>query len=118
MPPSTRPRGGCNSFTTFNAMEGTYIGTKLKYQVTASSSGFDMAENDFTVEITNGTKSRVFAKSELVQDENNKFYVCFDTRDFGIGQLTMIITAFVPDLDFDGGIRTEVEKKELIYVKN
>jgi len=98
--------------------EKTYLGTKLKYQVAITSPGFTITEDDFTVEIYNASHSRVFQKSELIQDENHKFYVCFDTREFGIGLLTMKTTAFVPDLDFVGGIRAEVEKIDLIFVNN
>ena len=48
----------------------------------------------------------------MPQDEEG-YYLCFDTADFGTGQIFAIITAYVPDTDFADGFRTEKLKVEL-----
>lgn len=91
-----------------------FVGTKLKFAITISSPGFDIGEDDFTVDIRRGAKMLHFEKEDLVVDENGKYYVCFDTAELGGGIIEAIITAFVPDDDFDDGIRTEVVKLRLL----
>ena len=91
-----------------------FVGTKLKFAITISSPGFDISEDDFTVDIRRGAKMLHFEKDDLVVDENGKYYVCFDTTELGGGIIEAIITAFVPDEDFDDGIRTEVVKLRLL----
>lgn len=97
--------------------EQVFVGTKLKFAITISSPGFDINEDDFTVDIRRGSKSIHFEKDDLVVDENDKYYVCFDTAELGSGLIEAIITAFVPDDDFDDGIRTEVVKLTLLSAK-
>lgn len=97
--------------------EGVFIGTDLKFLIEITSPGFEMTENEFTVEIRSNKHSRVFPKSELIQDEENKFYVCFNTSEFGTGVIEMIVTALVPDIDFDDGIRSEVYKMDLLTIR-
>lgn len=94
--------------------EQVFVGTKLKFAIAISSPGFDINEDDFTVDIRRGAKLIHFEKEDLVVDENNQYYVCFDTAELGGGIIEAIITAFVPDDDFDDGIRTEVVKLRLL----
>lgn len=95
-------------------IEHVFVGTKLKFAISISSPGFDMTEDDFTVDIRRGAKTIHFDKEDLVVDENDQYYVCFDTAELGGGLIEAIITAFVPDDDFDDGIRTEVVKLRLL----
>lgn len=97
--------------------EQVFVGTKLKFAITISSPGFDINEDDFTVDIRRGSKSIHFEKDDLVVDEHDQYYVCFDTAELGSGLIEAIITAFVPDDDFDDGIRTEVVKLTLLSAK-
>lgn len=99
-------------------IEHVFVGTKLKFAISISSPGFDMTEDDFTVDIRRGAKTIHFNKEDLVVDENDQYYVCFDTAELGGGVVEAIITAFVPDDDFSDGIRTEVYKMGLIIIKN
>lgn len=94
-----------------------WLGTGLKFRVEIQAGGFSMEDDDFTVEIRRGRTSRVFAKDDLVTDGDGNWYVCFDTRDFGAGLYQIITTASVPDTDFPGGIRTEVNRADLIRVE-
>lgn len=99
------------------AEELVYVGTKLKYALTITSPGFDMLTDDFTVDILGGRKRLHFDKEDLVVDENDQYYVCFDTEELGGGIIEAVITAFVPDDDFDDSIRKEVVKIELLFAR-
>ena len=99
-------------------MEGlVYVGTDLKFAISISSPGFDITEDDFTVDIRRGPKQIHFEKEELIEDESGQYYVCFDTTELGSGLIEAIITAHVPDDDFDDGIRTEVAKVKLLIAR-
>ncbi len=95
----------------------TYLGTELKYKVTMTATGFDMDTDDWEVTIVRGATKRTFTKSECVQGQDG-WFVCFDTKDFGAGNYYAIMTAFVPDADFDDGYRKEVKKFELLSVES
>lgn len=99
-----------------------FIGTEVKYLIEIEAAGFDMATDDFTVTIRWGNKEKTFEKSELIEETdeqmNKHYYVCFDTADFGPGNLTCIVRAYVPDTDFPDGYRTEVDKFNFITVDN
>lgn len=97
-------------------MDRIYYGTDLKYIVEIESAGFSMLDHDFDILLKRGTGVRkFFAKTDLVYDGEN-FYVCFNTSDFGKGVITAVVTAHVPDDDFEDGIRDEVEKFDLVEV--
>lgn len=96
--------------------EQAFLGTELKFIVDIAASGFSMVDDDFTVTLRRGSTKRTFKKDELVRDAEDNFYVCFDSAEFGKGVIDAIITAYVPDTDFDDGFRTEVYKFQLINI--
>lgn len=98
-------------------MEGAFFGTELKFLIEIEAGGFSMVDDDFTVTIKRGTKQKVFAKEDLARDAEDKFYVCFDSAEFGTGMIQAVITAYVPDADFPDGLRTEVYLIDLVNVK-
>ena len=49
--------------------------------------------------------------------QRHNYYLCVDTAEFGTGNITVIVHAYVPDTDFDGGIRDEYDKFTLTNVK-
>lgn len=93
-----------------------YIGTDLKFLVEPSTSGFDKMRDEFEVTITRGSVEKTFSKSELAMDEQNNFYVCFSTEEFGAGQYYITITTHTPDEDFDDGFRDDIQQYPLINV--
>ena len=97
-------------------MERAFIGTELKFLITIEAGGFSMVDDDFTVTIKRGSKQRVFAKKDLARDNEDNFYVCFDSAEFGSGVIQAIITAYIPDLGFPDGFRTEVFAMDLVNV--
>lgn len=96
--------------------ENVYIGTELKFKVSIVADGFSMSDDDFSVEIVRGDRRLLFEKDDLVRDGDD-FYCCFDTAYFGTGYIQAIIRAYVPDDDFDDGIRTEVYKFDLLKIE-
>lgn len=96
--------------------EQAYFGTKLKFVVDITASGFSMVDDDFTVTLKRGPTRHVFSKDDLVRDAEDNFYVCFDSSEFGQGVIDAIVTAYVPDSDFDDGFRTEVFKFKLVNI--
>ena len=99
-------------------MENAYIGTELKFIIEITADGFSMVDDNFTVLLKRGGVSRLFEKGDLIQDDEDNFYVCFDSTDFGKGLITAVVTAYVPDEDFDDGFRTEVQKFDLIKIES
>ena len=107
--------------------EKAYLGTMLKFLIEITSSDFDMDNDNFEVTLKRGTYSRTYQKSDLVVEsyvetiggepiEKHNYYICFDTTEYGKGLIQAVITAYVPDDDFDGGIRTEIDKINVINV--
>ena len=101
-------------------MDKSFQGSKVKYLVNFQSDGFDMDRDDFNITLRRGNVSRTFPKSELVREETAQginYYLCFDNTEFGPGQLTMIVEAYVPDTDFPDGYRTELDKFILTQIE-
>lgn len=94
-----------------------YIGSDLKFLVEPTASGFDKTRDEFEVTITRGSVEKTFYKSELAMDEQNNFYVCFSTDDFGAGQYYITVTTHTPDDDFDDGFREDVVQYPLIKIE-
>ncbi len=94
-------------------MDRAFLGTELKFIVEITASGFSMEHDDFNILLKRGNKQRLFEKSDLVYSDGD-YYLCCDTAEFGIGTIQAVITAYVPDLDFPDGLRTEVYKLDLI----
>lgn len=95
-----------------------WVGTELKFAIDITANGFSMEDDDFKVVLRRGQKEVEYSKSDLVKDEvDGKYYLCFDTTEFGSGDIYIIIYAYVPDTDFSDGIRTEIYKQLLCTVK-
>lgn len=101
----------------YNIQDEAFLGTEKKYLIEIQSDGFDMERDDFEVSIKRGTNILVIKKEDMVQDDDGNFYVTFDTAALGGGKVTMTVTAYVPDADFEDGLRTEVVKFEFLKIK-
>lgn len=93
-----------------------FVGTKLKYLVDISAAGFDITTDPFSITLERGSIRRVFNKSDLMRGENQEYYLCFDTEDFGPGVVKATIIVKVPDSHFLDGYREEVQKFELVNI--
>lgn len=92
-------------------MEEFIYGSEGKLLLDIKPIGGHSAYNlDFNVELyTNPKKKVVIDKYNCIPTEENPdlFYVVFDTKELGVGDLTVEIEAFVPDDCFADGKRTE-----------
>lgn len=93
-----------------------YQGTELKFLLDIQSEGFSMADDDFKVVIKNTKKSVTIPKAEMILDENENYLFTVDTGFMGTGEYWITTIAYVPDDDFDDGLRTEVQKQLLCVV--
>ena len=109
------------------AKEQAFNGSMLKYLLEISASGFSMDNDEFEVTLKRGTKTLTIKKEDMVVEaytdivdnvsiEKHHYYVCFDSSYFGAGVISVVVTAWVPDVDFEGGLRRIVDKFELINV--
>lgn len=99
------------------ANDSVYIGTELKFQVTLQSGGFNMMDDDFEIVVSCGKREVEYKKTDLIIDENDKWYIAIDTSPFKKGDLYATAYAYVPDEDFPDGLRTEVDRQKLATLK-
>lgn len=85
-----------------------YLGTELKFKLDIVATGFSMTHDDFSVVVTNGSRSVTINKSDCAHDTQGNYYIMFDSNDLGPGTVKAIITAHVPDTDFPDDVRDEV----------
>lgn len=93
-----------------------YRGTELKFRLTIEADGFSMEDDDFAVRVYSRRKSIKIPKENMIVDGEGNYIFTFGTADLDTGDITLETTAYVPDTDFDDGIRTEVNKIELCKV--
>ena len=94
-----------------------FLGTEKKYLINIESTGFDMERDDFEVTIKRGSNIIRFTKDNMVKDEEDNWYITFNTSALGAGMASMIVTAHVPDSDFPDGLRDEVDKFNFLRIK-
>jgi hypothetical protein len=93
-----------------------YQGTELKFALDIDIEGFSMDSDDFKVTIKNTKKQIEIKKSDMLVTENDEYLFTVDTAEMGTGDYYLITTAYVPDSDFQDGLRTEVQKQLLCVV--
>ena len=98
--------------------ESYWLGTGLKFAINITADGFDMNEDDFEVAIGNGSKRIVLQKSDIKDGENGEHLLCFDSTQFPSGMLRLVVSAKVPDDDFDDGVRKEVFAMDFVNLKH
>jgi hypothetical protein len=97
-----------------------YLGTELKLNISIDPIGeYTMDDYDFEVElycnpkkvakIVKSSDSSKDTPSKYVKDEEGGGYIVLvDSKDIGTGKMKCKITAYIPDMDFYDGLRTEV----------
>ena len=106
--------------------QGEHIlsGNGLKYALNMTCEGFDINTDDWTVTLTRGNWSMDFTPSNSVQvvvdegeaTEHTEWYICADTADIPEGDVYITYDACVPDDDFEGGIRHELQEDFLCRI--
>ena len=87
------------------------IGTELKLNVGMDPiAGIHLADIDFEVKIFSHkrTGSVTIGKDAAKKIDEDNYIVCVDTKLIGTGRYYMTFTAYIPDMDFPDGLRTEV----------
>lgn len=90
-----------------------FIGEPLKYIVTLQAEGFDMERDDFHLAVTGCKIDHDYAKEELYHDLEGHFVLIIETANAKKGDLYIASHAMVPDTDFPGGIREEIDQQYL-----
>lgn len=92
-------------------------GERAKYIVTSQSENFDLAEDNFSIELIYGMlgKKITIPKSELVESASDGFIMSFDTSDM-IGPVKARLVIEIPDIDMAAGERREVDLQVIAFV--
>lgn len=93
-----------------------YVGTDLKFKIDITAEGFNQSEDEYEIKVVCGNQSQTITQDDIVEDEDGH-YILIDTTQFGTGLIKLIVTAKVPDEDFDAGYRREVTVHELCYIR-
>lgn len=88
-------------------MDTQYFGAKPKYLLEITAGDLDMYDYDFTVRLQRGPNAYQVQKNEMIE-EGGKYYFILDTTRLGVGVVTLMIFADIPDNDVDGGVRPEI----------
>ena len=96
--------------------ESYYVGTDLKFKLDVAGAGFSQEADDYEVTLVcNGQRKTVPSEDIVIGDE--MFLLLVDTTRFGNGLLSAVVTAKVPDDDFEAGYRREVDVIDLCTIK-
>lgn len=93
-----------------------YVGTDLKFKIDITADGFDQSEDPFEIKVVCGNRTQTITQDDVVEDDGN-YYILIDTSQFGTGLVKLIVTAKVPDKNFESGYRREVTVHELCYIR-
>lgn len=98
--------------------EPIYSGTDIKVLVTMEAPGFSMADDEWEVSLKSGGKVlRTYAKDDCIMDGDGNYYALVRAEDLRAGVIDIIFHAYVPDSDWDDGIRNETDKQQLTRVQ-
>lgn len=94
------------------ASNNAIIGTELKFNLYFEPIGAIKASSyDFSIKVyCNNSANIVIPKNKCVPVDDDNFLVMVDTTTLGLGRLTVEVTAYIPDEDFDDGLRTEIAR--------
>ena len=100
-------------------MENILLGSDIKFKITIESEGFDINENDFSVELYKGGVGAIktYTKEDLVKTDEGDWLMCVETNKLTVGSYYAVVWTHVPDDDFPDKERTEVSKTPLFTVK-
>ena len=102
----------------------SFVGSEKKERIEIVGDGFSMLDDNFEIILRRGSVEKTYRKEDIVHNveiidgkEVHEWILCYDTSDFGPGNLTCIVKAYVPDTDFPDGYRTEIEKFPLAPIE-
>lgn len=91
-------------------MENVCIGTELKINLSLGNIGeTHMEDMDFFAEFfVYSSRARKIEKADMIQVDADNYIALVDSTSLGTGNVRVRVTAYVPDTDFDDGLRTEI----------
>lgn len=92
-------------------------GDEAKYSVYINQEGFSMDTDDFEIELSWGMMgdTLTITKSEMIASIEGVYYFIFDTSKM-TGRVTAKCTYYIPDVDCQDSLRTEVDEQLLCFV--
>lgn len=96
--------------------EGYYEGADLKFQIDISATGFDQNSDRYNIDFYCGDRRIPFTQDDVISS-GGKFYLPVPTDGLEPGMIRIVVTAFVPDPDFESGYRKEIAVRNLKYLK-
>lgn len=93
-------------------MGNSVKGTKFKLNVNMEAiDGFHLSDIDFEIEVFTSSRYKVqkIPKPEAIKVDDDNYIIRVDTNICGSGDYYMTLTAYIPDTDFEEGVRTEVK---------
>lgn len=96
--------------------EGYYEGSDLKFQIEVTATGFDQNTDPYNIDFYCGDSKISFTQDDVISNDG-KFYLPVPTDGLKPGMMKIVVTAFVPDSDFESGYRKEIAVRNLKYLK-
>jgi hypothetical protein len=96
--------------------EKYYIGSDLKFKIDISAPGFSQERDNYDIDFYCGDTLLRFDQDDVIQS-GDCFYLPIATSSLASGKMKMVITAYVPDTDFDDNVRKEVAVYNLGMLK-
>jgi hypothetical protein len=90
--------------------EIVYIGSEIKLNISLEPIGnYTMDNYDFECEFYCYSNRRVLlTKDGMIRQDESNYIALLDSKSLGTGTLKCKITAYIPDVDCEDGLRTEV----------
>lgn len=88
------------------------LGTKLKLNLHIDKyDDMSMSDYDFDVEVfsSKGTNSMMYKKADMIKIDDDNYCLLVDTAIIGLGKIKLKVHAYIPDNDFVGGVRDEID---------
>lgn len=103
-------------------IDKAWAGTKLKFVVNVTIDGtsltaLDLDNYEVRIVFRSGGRSVELGVGDLQAGSNNEIIAPLDTSMLGAGAVWMITYVTVSDSDFADGKRVEVDKQQVLYIK-
>lgn len=101
-----------------NSISIYHQGEKVKYYIDiADVTGFTQQSDNFRVILRYGMEGGelTIEKSQMFTNEDGRYFFLFDTAKM-VGKVHIECQMDVPDTDYSGDIRTEIDRQMLCYV--
>ena len=96
-------------------MRKTFFGSQESYPISITADGFSMSANAWSVRCIVGAKSTECPK---FSDVGGKWYFALDTSKLAVGICICVVEYDVPDVNYEGGVRHEVYKENLVKIES